>query len=80
MAVSVLFNGCKQNFLAKALTSLGLCSTMMWFIHAIPLSTATREIFQSLPLWINDSVYLFVMITGISYLIALGYNHLFVKR
>lgn len=80
MAVSVLFNGCKQNFLAKALTSLGLCSTMMWFIHAIPLSTATREIFQSLPVWINDSVYLFVMITGISYLIALGYNHLFVKR
>ena len=53
---------------------------MMWFIHAIPLSTATREIFQSLPLWINDSVYLFDMLTGISYLIALGYNHLFVKR
>lgn len=74
MSISALFYGHKQTPLAKVLTSLGLCSTMMWFIHAIPFSTAVRGIFQTSPIWINNSILLFIFVTIISYALALMYN------
>lgn len=74
MSISALFNEHKQTPLAKVLTNLGLCSTMMWFIHAIPFSTAVRDIFQTSPIWINNSIFLFIFVTIISYALALMYN------
>ena len=71
---STLFYGHKQTPFAKVLTSLGLCSTMMWFIHAIPFSTAVRGIFQTAPIWTNNSILLFIFVTIISYALALMYN------
>lgn len=74
MSISALFTGCKQTPLAKVLTSLGLCSTMMWFIHAIPFSTAVRGVFQNSVFWVNNCVFIFISITLLSYILTLVYN------
>lgn len=64
----------KKGAIAVLLTNLGRNSTMMWFIHAIPFSTATNFIFQNSNYWINNVFILYITITTFSYCAALGIN------
>jgi hypothetical protein len=52
---------------------------LMWFIHALPFISATRIIFQSSPLWINNVFVLFLVITILSFLVSLIINKLLKK-
>lgn len=70
ISISRLFKGLVSKWYAKVFLSLGSASTMMWFIHAIPFNTATKELFQLSPLWTNNIAVLFIVVTGCSYLIA----------
>lgn len=79
VAVSALFVGKENSVISKVLVVLGSNSTLMWFIHALPFSDATRSIFQSNPLWTNNVIVLFLSITTISFIIAYWGNMLFNK-
>ena len=58
----------------RFLSSLGKNSTIMWFVHAVPLSTAPRFFFQSNCLWVNNPLLLFVVLTVSSYFLAIVIN------
>lgn len=79
VAVSALFVGKEDGVISKVLVILGSNSTLMWFIHAIPFSDATRAIFQSSPLWTNNVIVLFLSITTLSFILAYLGNLLFYK-
>ena len=79
LSLSALFKGCEQSVTAKLLTILGKNSTLMWFLHVIPLSDATRNLFQHSPLWINDILVQFVLLTILSFVVAWLLNNLFYK-
>ena len=74
ISVSALIN---NGMVARFLSNLGRNSTMMWFIHAIPFSTATNFIFQNSIFWINNTIVLYILITTTSYIAALGVNKVF---
>ncbi len=74
ISVSAFFCGYENSQLAKVLTHLGGCSTMMWFIHTLPFNTVTRNIFQMSPFWVNNIIVIFLVVTIISYVIAFLYN------
>ena len=63
----------------QILQSLGRNSTLMWFIHAIPLSSASGRFFQESDYWINNPILLFVALVAISYLMAIVLNKLMHK-
>ena len=71
ISVSALIN---NGMVARFLSNLGRNSTMMWFIHAIPFSTATNFIFQNSHFWINNTIVLYITITATSYIAASGIN------
>lgn len=79
LSLSTLFIGYEQSVIAKSLTMLGKNSTLIWFIHVIPLSDATRNVFQHSPLWINDILVQFVLLTILSFVVAWLLNNLFYK-
>ena len=79
LSISALFIGNENSLIASVFSSLGKNSTLMWFIHALPFSSATRIIFQSSPLWINNVFVLFLVITIMSFLVSLIINKLFKK-
>lgn len=54
IAVCGLFQGHEQSLSFRILTSLGQCSTYMWFIHCLFFSDATRRVLQCLPIWENS--------------------------
>lgn len=74
IAISAIFNGFEHRKIAKALASLGSCSTIMWFIHTLPFNDTTRTIFQNSSFWPNNIIVLFLAVTLMSYLFALLYN------
>lgn len=79
LSISALFIGNENSLIANVFSSLGKNSTLMWFIHAIPFTSATRIIFQSSSLWINNVFVLFLVITILSFLVSLIINTLFKK-
>lgn len=74
IAICALFSGKEQTSLFCILTKLGKCSTYMWFVHCIFFSTATRIVFQSSPIWTNSLLGIFIVVTIISYVIAITLN------
>lgn len=79
LSLSALFKGCEQSVTTRLLTMLGTNSTLMWFLHVIPLSDATRNLFQHSHLWINDILVQFVLLTILSFVVAWLLNNLFYK-
>jgi len=75
IAISGAFQGLETKWYSKMFMQLGAASTMMWFIHAIPLSTATRAVFQSSSYWTNNIFVLFVTITIISYILSFMFEY-----
>lgn len=79
VAVSAMFVGKENGVISKVLVMLGSNSTLMWFVHALPFSDATRSIFQTSPLWVNNVIVLYLCITTISFIIAYLGNMMFYK-
>lgn len=79
ISISVLFYGKENTIAAKLLTLLGSNSMLMWFIHAIPFSTATKYIIQGSPLWINNVLWIFVVVTILSFFTSIVLKQLFRK-
>ena len=70
IAISGAFQGLESNCFTKALIRVGQVSAMMWFIHALPFSSATKALFQGSGIWTNNIVTLFLSVTLLSYLTA----------
>lgn len=79
LSLSILFIGDEQSVIAKSLTMLGRNSTLMWFIHVIPLSDATRNVFQHSTLWINNVLVQFLLLSILSFVAAWLLNKFFYK-
>lgn len=77
IAISGTFQGLESHWFAKLFTRLGLVSAMMWFVHALPFSSATRTLFQTSNIWTNNVVMLFLCVTLSSYLIAIFFESVF---
>ena len=73
LSVTTLYGGGRILF-STTLSSLGRNSLFMWFIHAIPLSTATKEYFQNSPIWTNNIIILYISLVIISYLLSITLN------
>ena len=79
MAVSALFVQKEKSMAARIITIFGKNSTLIWFIHAIPLSDATRRLFQTSPLWPNNFLVLYIVLTLVSLALAIIGNYIFEK-
>lgn len=71
LSISALFMKMENNKSSKILTTLGTYSTLIWFIHAIPFSTATRQLFQLSSVWTNNVLLLYVLVVIISLLLSM---------
>lgn len=78
LSVAVFAWGGKILF-SKTLSSLGRNSMFMWFIHAIPLSDATRAFFQDSVLWTNNVLILYFVLVVVSYLLSVGLKNVLKK-
>jgi len=79
MAVSALFVQKEKSTAARIMTIFGKNSTLIWFIHAIPLSDAARRLFQTNPLWPNNLLVLYIVLTLVSLALAIMGNYIFEK-
>ena len=79
MAVSALFLQHETTIFAKIMTVLGRNSTLIWFIHAIPLSDSTRRLFQTCSLWPNNLLILYIVLTLVSLVLSIMGNYFFEK-
>ena len=79
MAVSALFVQKEKSMAARIMTIFGKNSTLIWFIHAIPLSDATRRLFQTSPQWPNNLLVLYIVLTLVSLALAIMGNYIFEK-
>lgn len=79
MAISALFLQQETTMFARIMTVFGKNSTLIWFIHAIPLSDATRRLFQTSSLWPNNLLVSYIFLTMVSLVLSITGNYVFEK-
>lgn len=77
ISVAGIFQGIEDKWYTRLLIRFGSVSTMMWFIHALPFSDATRSMFQPTPYWTNNLFILFIVVTLVSYLLSVLLEFIF---